>query len=69
MCLTIPVKVIKKTKSGVVVDYGGKDLEIKNIFIDVEIGDFVLVQNHSIINKIPEKEAKEILQMFSSFKK
>lgn len=64
MCLTIPKKVIKKEGDFFIVknSSGGKQ-KVKSI-IEVKIGDDVLTQQNVIIQKISQKQAREIKKLF-----
>ncbi|MBS3088460.1 HypC/HybG/HupF family hydrogenase formation chaperone [Candidatus Pacearchaeota archaeon] len=63
MCLTIPGKVIEIKKDSFVVDYVSEKREAIASAIDVKKGDYVIVSNKIIIKKIPEQNAKKILEM------
>jgi len=57
MCLAIPGKVIKINKENAIVDYLGEKREVNCSLVDCKIGDYVIVQNKFIMQKVPEKEA------------
>jgi biotin synthase len=62
MCYAIPAKLIEIDGQRGVVDYFG---ERKNILLDMDdlkVGDYVYAQGGILVRKIPEKEAKEILE-------
>lgn len=60
MCLALPHQVLEIGKNFVIVDFYGKKKKVKSL-IKIKKGDFVLIQNNSIIKKINKKMAKEIL--------
>jgi hydrogenase assembly chaperone HypC/HupF len=63
MCLTIPKKVIEIKKNEVVVEApNGSRQNVKTI-VELKIGDYVLTQQNVVVEKITEKEAKEILNI------
>ena len=66
MCLTIPKK-ITAIKNGVCVleRENGEKQEAKSI-IPVKKGNWVLTQNNIIIQKLTQKQAQEINQIFNS---
>jgi len=66
MCLTIPKKVISaRTGIFVLERENGEKQEAKSI-IQVKKGDWVLTQNNIIIQKLTQKQAQEINQIFNS---
>ncbi|MBU1130914.1 [FeFe] hydrogenase H-cluster radical SAM maturase HydE [Patescibacteria group bacterium] len=64
MCYAIPGQIVKIKDRLAVVDYFGECRNVLRDFSDVKIGDFVYAQGGIIINKIPEGEAKEILEFW-----
>ena len=59
MCLTIPKKVISVGKNKIILEKNGKKEEAGSI-IKIQKGDWVLTQNGIIIQKISQKQAKEL---------
>ncbi len=69
MCLTIPKKVIAKEENFFIIESpSGVRQKVKSL-IDLKIGDFVLTQQNIVVEKIEQKEAKEILKIFKKAKK
>ena len=64
MCYAIPGKVVELRKNIAVIDYFGEERNVLNEFQEIEIGDYVYAQGGILINKIDEKEAKEILDFW-----
>ena len=64
MCLAIPGKVIKINKENAIVDYLGEKRTVDCSLVDCKIGDYVIVQNKFIMQKVPEKEALEQLKLW-----
>jgi hydrogenase maturation factor len=65
MCLSIPGK-IKSVKKGVFeIDYGFEKRKVKKSLKKVKTGDYVLVQYQTIVKKIPQKQANEILHLIN----
>jgi len=64
MCLTIPAKVIsKKANNKVIIDFNNRKEEADARLVDVRVGDYVLVSNGYIIQKIEAKEAERIFKI------
>jgi len=61
MCLAVPLRVVSVNKDEVMVDYGG---EYKRVLAmdDVSVGDYVIVQNGMIVEKVMDDELKDILE-------
>lgn len=60
MCLTIPAKVISINKNKAKVKIGKKKQLVNSQLVDVKKGDWVLIQNNFIINKVNLKQVREI---------
>ena len=65
MCLAIPGKVIEINEGEVVVDYQAEKRNVKNLFNDLKLGDYVVVSGGFIIKKVPEKEALETIELIT----
>lgn len=65
MCLACPGKIVKIEKDIVTVDYGTEKRKAK-IIDSFNIGDYVIVQNKIVIQKIPKKDAEEFIRMICS---
>jgi len=58
VCLSIPGKISKISKTGYQVDYGSKKIDIANSLVNgLKLGDWVMVQNKFIVNKWNSVEA------------
>ena len=67
MCLAIPGKIKEVKDKTVIVEYPSEDREVMaDPGIPLEQGDYVMVQMGMVIQKIPEKQAKESLQEWSN---
>ncbi len=64
MCLAVPGKVKKVAGKLITVSYPKENRDVFNGGIEVEVGDYVLVQMGVIVKKIPEKEAKIALKLW-----
>jgi len=64
MCYAIPGKVIEISDKTAVIDYFGEKRKALNELKDLKIGDYIYAQGGFVINKISEKEAKEILDIW-----
>jgi hydrogenase expression/formation protein HypC len=62
MCLAVPGKVIKINEKTVTVEYPMENREVYNSGVDVTVGDYVMVQMGVIVKKMPEEEAKVMLE-------
>ena len=67
MCLAIPSKVIKIENNWAIVQSGDHTHRANlDLIKDVKLGDYLLIHDELAINKIPEDEAKKILEMIES---
>ncbi len=66
MCLAIPGKVIKLENKDAVVDYGIEKRKADSSLMKVNVGDYVIVNAGFIIEKIPENEAKQALELIKN---
>ncbi|MBC8500753.1 MAG: HypC/HybG/HupF family hydrogenase formation chaperone [Nanoarchaeota archaeon] len=66
MCLSVPGKVVKIKGDKAVVDYQGEKREASlTLKKDVKVGDYVIVSAKFVMEKIPEKEAKRIIEVWN----
>lgn len=63
MCLAIPGKVVEIKNNGktAVIDYGSEKREADNSLVNAKVGDWVIVQFRTVVNKLSEDETKEML--------
>lgn len=62
MCLAIPGKVVEIGDNKFVIDYGGIRREaIMSAVDNLKIGDFVVVSNKVILEKLNKNKAEELL--------
>lgn len=59
MCLAIPGKIVSKKGKHVVVDYDGERHSATLVENDYKVGDWVIVQAHIVIEKVPRGQVKE----------
>lgn len=65
MCLSIPGKIIKINKQGYLVKYPESQVWIANSLLrKVKIGDWVLVQQKYITEKLTQKQAADINKLY-----
>lgn len=65
MCLAIPGKVAEIHEDKFIIDYGNEKREaIMSVIEDLKIGDYVIVSNKIIVNKLNEAEAKKAIELF-----
>ena len=71
MCLAIPYKVLEvKGNSWAKIDVAGTRHKVSlELFPEVEVGDWVLVNLGSVITKIEEDEAEEIMHLYQEIAK
>ena len=66
MCFTIPSKIVKINKNKAKVEQGSKIREVDiSLLPNLQAGDYILEQAGFAIQKIPKKEALEILKTFN----
>jgi hydrogenase expression/formation protein HypC len=67
MCLAIPAKVLSKTESTAIIDFGeGTKREVNISLVDVDIGNYVIVHAGFAIQVMDEEEANESLKIWNS---
>ncbi len=64
MCLAIPGKIVKIEGDSAIVDYDGEQREAKLINQDIQVGDYVVVQNKLILLKMPEEQALQSIELW-----
>lgn len=64
MCLSIPGQVKEINKNNFVVQYKQQEVKIPNSIIkDIQEGDWVIVQNKCITQKLTNKQAKDFFKL------
>ena len=66
MCLSVPGKIVKIKGNIASIDYGSEKREAKIIEGDLKVGDFVIVQNKVIVEKISEEQVAGWLNLLKS---
>ena len=67
MCLATPSKVIKLDNNEAIVESGDHEHRVNlDLVKNIKIGDYLLIHNEMALNKIPETEAKKILDMINN---
>jgi len=65
MCLGVPVKIIEIiSESRAVGEIGGIRREVETSFVDVRVGDYVILHAGFAIQKLDQAEAEETLRLF-----
>lgn len=64
MCLAIPGKIISIEGDDAIISYEGEKRKVKLLSTDIKEGDYVVVQNNLILQKVPEKEAIESIKLW-----
>jgi hydrogenase expression/formation protein HypC len=62
MCLALPAKVVSVKGEKAVVEQLGKRREVFNNLVKARVGEFVLVQQGFIVERLGEKEARQALE-------
>ena len=65
MCLSIPGKIKSVKNKTFTIDYGSEKQRVDKSLVGVKKGDWVLVQNKTIVKKMPERNALEILKLMN----
>ena len=65
MCLAVPGKIIEIKENKATIDYIDEKREANCSLIKCNAGEYVIVSNGMIIDKIPKKEALESLKMYN----
>ncbi len=69
MCLAIPGKIIEISEDKFIIDYETDKRIVNFSVINVVVGDYVIVSNKIIVNKVPKEEAIRYLEMINKFEK
>jgi len=64
MCLAVPGKIVKIKDNIAIIDYIDEKREADCSLLDCKVGDYVIVSNKVVIDKIEKKEAIESLKMY-----
>lgn len=64
MCLAIPGKVVEIKDNDVTIAYGDERRQAKLINMEIKVGDFVVVQNRMVLQKVPEDQAIEAQKLW-----
>lgn len=65
MCLAFPGKIIEINDDLVKVDYGSEVREAGLIEEDFKIGDYVIVQNKIVVEKVEKEKAEKFLELIN----
>jgi hydrogenase assembly chaperone HypC/HupF len=63
MCLAIPGKVLSIEKGKIIIDYETTQREASHSVVDVKKGDWVIVNNKIIVNRLSEEEVKKFFEL------
>jgi hydrogenase maturation factor len=67
MCLSIPGQVKEINKKSFVIQYNQQEVKVPNSIIkDIEEGDWVIVQNKCITQKLTPQQAKDFFKIVNS---
>jgi hydrogenase maturation factor len=67
MCYAIPGSVKEISEDSVSIDYFGEERKARNVFYDLQIGDYVYAQGGFVVQKIDVKLAGKILDTHIKF--
>jgi len=65
MCLAVPGKIVEINRKKAKIDYGSEIRRADCSLMDCKVGEYVIVSNGMIIDKIDEKEALESIKMYT----
>lgn len=65
MCLAIPGKIEKIEEGKIVVSYGVEKREAEASVVEVDVGDYVIVNNKVIINKLSKQDVDRFLELLN----
>lgn len=66
MCLGVPARVLRVRGEVAEVDFGGIVKEVSSLLVpNIKEGEYVIVHAGAIISKIDEKEAENLIKMWS----
>jgi len=66
MCLAVPGKILEIRDNIAIIDYIDEKREADCSILDCKVGDYVIVSNKVVIDKIEKKEAIESLKMYKN---
>lgn len=64
MCIAIPGKVVELRGRTALVDFSGNTVEAQAGFVNVKVGDYVLLHAGCIIQTVAASEAEELEEIF-----
>ncbi|MEA2036272.1 MAG: HypC/HybG/HupF family hydrogenase formation chaperone [Nanoarchaeota archaeon] len=64
MCLAIPGKVVEINGDFAIIEYGEEKREAKLLNPEIKVGDYVVVQNKLVLQKVEEQEALESIKLW-----
>jgi hydrogenase assembly chaperone HypC/HupF len=65
MTLAVPGKVVEVRGGRTIVELFGSRKEVRTKFVDVSVGDFVLVEQGMIVEKLTQEDAMYLLDEWS----
>jgi len=63
MCFAIPGEVIEIEKGRIIVDYGNEKRNADFSLVEIEIGDWVIVNNKMVVMKVDKEKAEKFLEV------
>lgn len=69
MCLTVPAKIIEASGEKAIANFNGELREVSTKFVRAEKGDFVICAGGIVMERITEKRAMEMLEIFNADKR
>ena len=65
MCLAVPARLVERSDTVGVADFGGVRREVSVMFVpEARVGDYVLVHAGAAIERLDEADAEETLRLF-----
>lgn len=65
MCIAFPGKIIEITNDKAKVDYGSEIREVGFLSDEFKVGDYVIVQNKVIAERVEKERAERFLEMIN----
>ena len=66
MCLSLPVKIVKKSGNEVFAQVGHKKIKVSDFLVKVKKGDYAYLRDTLIVGKTSEKKAKQIMNLIEN---
>lgn len=65
MCLSMPGKVVEVKENGVVLEYPGEVRVVEICLVDLEVGDYCIVNGGVVVSKVEKERALGFLEVLN----